>query len=211
MPKNRIEAISDGVIAVAITLLVLNLEVPDPGSPVGLAQQLLALWPELLAYVISFLSIGIIWINHHTMLRRLDAVDHSILILNVMLLMCIVLLPFSTSLLATYLDAPHGGRLAAAVYAGSFLLTSSVFLAMQHHVLTRRRQLPGERHGDREVRAILRRSALAIPAYLLAGVASLVSPYLTLAVCVAAGVFYLLRPPAERGRRGVAAARPEHS
>lgn len=192
--KSRIEAFSDGVIAVAITLLVLDLRVPPPGGAGTLGQQLVGLWPNYVAYVISFLAIGIMWVNHHTMLRRLVGVDHSVLVLNLLLLMCIVVLPFTTSLLATYLDEPSGGHLAAVVYAGSLLVTSVVFLALQGHLLLRRSHLLREPHASSDTRAILARSTIAPPVYLLAGVGGLVTPYLTLTVCVALGIFYLLAP-----------------
>jgi len=159
------------------------------------SSRLVNLWPNYAAYVISFVAIGIMWINHHTMVRRLVGVDHSVLVLNLLLLLCIVVLPFSTSLFATYLDAPHGGHLAAVVYAASFLVTSSVFVAMQGHLLVRRPHLLRDVHPPGDTRAILRRAAIAPPAYLAAGAAGLVTPYLTLSICVALGIFYLLRPP----------------
>ncbi|WP_182357280.1 TMEM175 family protein [Tomitella gaofuii] len=193
--KGRVEAFSDGVMAVAITLLVLDLRVPEPGGTGGLGHRLAALWPNYLAYVISFVAIGILWINHHTMLRRLRDVDHSVLVLNLLLLLCIVVLPFTTALLSSYLVEEDGGRLAAVVYAGSFLVTSAVFLALQFHVLTHRRRLLREPLTGAERRTILRRAAAAPPAYLVAGGLGLVTPYLTLAVCVAMGLFYLAAPP----------------
>ncbi|HET7303122.1 MAG TPA: TMEM175 family protein [Segeticoccus sp.] len=198
--SSRIEAFSDGVIAVAITLLVLDLRVPESDDGNGLGRQLVDLWPNYAAYVISFVAIGIMWINHHTMLRRLASVDHSVLVLNLFLLMCIVVLPFTTSLLATYLDAP-GGHLAAVVYAGSFLVTSSVFVALQWHLLVRRPHLLRQPHADSETRAVLRRAVIAPPAYLVAALAGLVTPYLTLAVCVTLGLFYLMAPRSSRPAR----------
>jgi uncharacterized membrane protein len=138
MSTSRVEAFSDAVIAVAITLLVLDLRVPEPEDGQGLGEQLAAMWPNYAAYVISFVAIGIMWISHHTMMRRLSGVDHSVLVLNLFLLMCFVALPFTTSLLATYVDQPRGGHLAAIVYAGSFLVTSTVFAVLQSHLLLRR-------------------------------------------------------------------------
>ena len=120
MPKGRLEAFSDGVIAVAITLLALELPVPDPEAGRSLAHQLVARWSSFAAFVVSFLTIGIIWINHHAMLRRLARVDHGTLVLNLVLLLSVCLLPFSTALMADYLKATDGGRLAAAIYGGSF-------------------------------------------------------------------------------------------
>ena len=105
MSTSRLEAFSDGVIAVAITLLVLDIHVPTPPLPAGttLAHELGANWPVYAAYITSFLTIGIIWINHHVMIRRLREPDHMILFLNLLLLMSIAVLPFATSLMAAYL------------------------------------------------------------------------------------------------------------
>lgn len=188
----RVEAFSDGVIAVAITLLVLDLRVPQPGHGAGLANQLAELWPNYLAYVISFLAIGIMWINHHAALRRLKGADHAVLVVNLLLLLCIVALPFSTSLFATYLTSPTGGHLAAIVYAGSFLVTSLVFFALQYLILVRRRHLLREPLTLRQQRSLLLRGVLAAPVYLVAALLGLVTPYLTLAACILLGLFYLL-------------------
>lgn len=198
MGRGRVEALSDGVIAVAITLLVLDLRVPEPDAIGDLGTRLAELWPNYLAYAISFLAIGIMWLSHHTMLHHLIGVDRSVLVLNLLLLMCIAVLPFATSLMATYLDEPDGGHLAAVVYAGSFLVTSAVFLTMQYHLLVRRRYLLRDR--DLAARAILARASVAPPAYLLAALAGLITPYLTLAVCGAMGAFYLMAPDRARHR-----------
>jgi hypothetical protein len=102
---NRLESFSDGVIAVAITLLVLGLHVPSPGAKPhhSLIYALANNWPAYAAYITSFVTIGIIWINHHVMINRLTEVDRPILILNLLLLMTIGALPFATDLMATYL------------------------------------------------------------------------------------------------------------
>ncbi len=122
MSTGRLEAFSDAVIAVAATLLVLNLVVPPPGSHHSLAHALGREWPSYGAYAISFITIGIIWINHHVMIGRLREPDHSILILNLVLLMTIGLLPFATNLLSSLPHpvtraAARGGRLRGRVPA----------------------------------------------------------------------------------------------
>ena len=109
MSTNRLESFSDGVFAVAITLLVLGIDVPRcRARRARSVTRSLANWPQYAAYVVSFLTIGIIWINHHAMIGRLRAADHTILILNLLLLMTVVLLPFATDLIATYLRHPEG-------------------------------------------------------------------------------------------------------
>ena len=86
MPKGRLEAFSDGVIAVAITVLALELPIPEPHGGRSLAHELAVRWPSFAAFVVSFLTIGVIWINHHAMLARLAQVDHRTLLLNLLLL-----------------------------------------------------------------------------------------------------------------------------
>jgi uncharacterized membrane protein len=190
MPKGRLEAFSDGVIAVAITVLALDLPIPHPDRGGSLAHELLVRWPSFAAFAVSFLTIGIIWINHHAMLRRIAQIDHSTLLLNLLLLLSVCLLPFSTSLMAEYLKAASGERLAAAIYAGSVLLMSVLFFAMQFHVLRRRPDLL-HRGITPEMRdAVLRRNVAGLLPYLLATAMAAVSPYATLAITAAVGIFY---------------------
>jgi TMEM175 potassium channel family protein len=192
MSKARIEAFSDAVIAVAITLLALNLHVPDPGSPRSLAHGLAEQWPNYAAFVVSFATIGIIWINHHAMVRRIVSVDHTILLLNLLLLLTICVLPFTTALVADYLNASEGQKLAAAVYSGSFLLMSLAFFAMQQHLLRSKAHLLHEHLTPEIRRTVLRRNAFGLLPYALATLAAILSPYLTLGICAALAVFYAL-------------------
>jgi uncharacterized membrane protein len=192
MSKARIEAFSDAVIAVAITLLALDLHVPDPAAPGSLAHKLGEQWPNYAAYVVSFLTIGVIWINHHAMLQRLLSVDHAILVLNLLLLLTIGVLPFSTALMAEYLNASHGENLAAVIYGGSYLLMSLAFFAMQQHLLRAKSHLLQD-HLTPEVRqAVLRRNAIGLLPYAVATVGGIVSPFLTLGICAAVAAFYAL-------------------
>jgi uncharacterized membrane protein len=190
MPKGRLEAFSDGVLAVAITLLALDLPIPDPNGDRGLAHELLVRWPSFAAFAVSFLTVGIIWINHHAMLRRLAQVDHRTLLLNLLLLLSVCLLPFTTALMADYLKATDGERVAAAIYGGSFLLMSVLFFAMQFHTLRRRPELL-HRDISPEMRdAVLRRNVAGLLPYLVATALAAVSPYATLAVSALVAVFY---------------------
>jgi uncharacterized membrane protein len=190
MPKGRLEAFSDGVIAVAITVLALDLPIPAPEDGRSLGHELARQWPSFAAFAVSFLTIGIIWINHHAMLRRLARVDHRILLLNLLLLLSVCVLPFSTALMADYLKATEGERLAAAIYAGSFFLMALFFFAMQLHVLRLRPELL-DRRVTPEVRdAVLRRNAAGLLPYVVATAVAAVSPYATLAVTAALAVFY---------------------
>jgi uncharacterized membrane protein len=111
-------------------LLALGITVPAPGAHHTLAGELLRQWPAYAAYVVSFATIGIIWINHHAVFDRLDRVDHAILLLNLLLLLCIGVIPFATSLMATYLKNSGGQNAAAGVYAATFLVLTIVFATL---------------------------------------------------------------------------------
>jgi uncharacterized membrane protein len=192
MSPGRLEAFSDGVFAIAITLLVLDIHVPDPSTTSDLAQQLGSQWPSYVAYGVSFLTIGIIWINHHAMLRRIKAIDHEILILNLLLLLCVGLLPFTTALMAAYLKESEGETLAAAIYAGSFLLMSVVFAAMNWTILFRKDHLLARPIDAATRRTIITRGVAGLLPYLAAAILSVLSPYVSLAICGAVAAFYAL-------------------
>jgi uncharacterized membrane protein len=187
----RLESFSDGVIAVAATLLVLNITLPSLTSGETLIHGLLAQWPKYAAYVVSFITIGIIWINHHAMISRLRQADRPVLILNLVLLMSIAVLPFATSLLATYLkQGGHDANLAAGVYSGSFLVMSLSFATLNWHILMRKAHLLGEDFSAERRRQILGRSVAGVLPYALATALAVVSPYVTLVICGAIAVFY---------------------
>lgn len=192
MSTSRLEAFSDAVIAVAITLLVLDIKVPPPGGHTNLGHALGQQWPVYAAYVTSFITIGIIWINHHAMISRLRQVDHAILILNLLLLLSIGVLPFATSLMATYLKQGHGQSLAAAIYAGMFLLMSIAFATLNRHILLVKVNFLGDEISLELRRKILARGVTGLLPYVLATALAPVSPYATLAICAAVAIFYAL-------------------
>ncbi len=193
----RLEAFSDGVLAVAITLLVLEIKVPPTHGGSRLGHALLAQWPQYAAYVISFLTIGIIWINHHAMLSRLRQADHAILALNLLLLLTIAVLPFATDLMATYLKQSQGEHVAAAIYSGAFLLMSIAFISLNGHILLGKPHLLGVELSAEQRRQILLRGATGLLPYLLATALAVVSPYVTLGICGAVAAYYAL--PAASG------------
>jgi uncharacterized membrane protein len=127
MDRGRLEAFSDGVFAVAITLLVLKLAVPMPGHG-ALGTQFVSNWPSFAAYAVSFLTIGIIWVNHHSLFRNFAVVDRTLLFLNLLMLFFVVTIPFATAVMAAYLR--HGdadASLAAAIYQAVLLCMSLSF------------------------------------------------------------------------------------
>ena len=149
MDRSRLEAFSDGVIAVAITLLALDLTVAGPGHG-PLVHQLHDKWPAFVAYLISFFTIGIIWVNHHALVRTIKTVDRPLLFLNLVLLLFVVAIPFGTSTVADYL--PHNSwdaRLAMMLYGGIFVGMSVGFGAIFEWTLHDQRvfqPLPAEQH-----------------------------------------------------------------
>jgi uncharacterized membrane protein len=144
------------------------------------------------AYANSFITIGIIWINHHAMISRLRSADHAILMLNLLLLLFVAVLPFATSLMTDYLRAGQGQHLALAIYAGSFLLMSLAFATLNWFILFRRTNLIGAELSFEQRRRIIARGVVGILPYAVAVPLAVVSPYITLAICAAVAVFYAL-------------------
>jgi uncharacterized membrane protein len=163
--KGRLEAFSDGVMAIAVTLLVLEIHVPARDDLHGsLGEALLEQWPSYLGYVVSFLVIGIIWVNHHAMFAHIARVDRTILFLNLLLLMVISAIPFPTALLAEYLSSGDDSHIAAAIYSATMLAMSVSFLALWYTV-SRRGNLLHE-HVDRAAaRGAIRRFGVGLLIY----------------------------------------------
>ena len=137
MPKNRLEAFADGIFAIAATLLTLNLTVTE-GHPLG--QELLTIWPQYAAYAISFLTIGIIWINHHTVMHQIGRVDRTFLTLSVLFLAVIAFIPFPTRLLAANIQT-DGARAGAFAYGITLTLTAVFFNVIWRYAASGRRLL----------------------------------------------------------------------
>ncbi len=156
----RLEAFSDGVFAVAITLLVLDVDSKVSGEVHGesLLAHLWQQWPSLLAFVISFLTVGIMWINHHRLFTHIRRIDTGLLILNLVLLMIIVFVPVPTGLLAEY--SAHGENYsnyltAAVIYSATFLLIAVCFNLLWRYASYQNRLL-GNTINHRAVQAISR-------------------------------------------------------
>jgi uncharacterized membrane protein len=188
----RLESFSDGVIAVAATLLVLNIHEPVLKGNETLVHGLLNQWHVYAAYAISFITIGIIWINHHVMISRLRVADHAILMLNLVLLMLIAVLPFATSLMTGYLRGSHGQAVVAAVYSGTFLLMALAFSALNRLILFGRAHMLNVELSHERRRQILLRAVSGVIPYAIATALAPVSPYATLIICGAVAAFYAL-------------------
>jgi uncharacterized membrane protein len=204
----RVVAFSDGVFAITITLLVL--EIKRPTDDRNLLHGLVALWPSYLAYAVTFLFIGQVWANHHVMFDHIRAADRVVLLLNTLLLMVVAFLPFATSVLAGALHGGHGQRTAIVFYAIAFDLTALTFNAVWQYAC--RRRLVGEALDAVGGKAISRRFELALVWLGAGALLGAVLPVLGLAVIVAFNAVYWLPIPGEspRPRPEEAAATPGH-
>ena len=186
----RLEAFSDGVFAIAITLLVLEIRVPpveEMRSAEELGDALLALWPSYIGYVISFLTIGLAWINHHNLFRLIGSTSHSLLICNLLLLLAVGFMPFPTALLAATLGKT-GEQIGVVVYAATFFATAIAF-----NVLWRvAKKVLRPDAPAASVAAIDRSYRLGPPVSAAALVISFLVPPLGLALIVGLVVLYLL-------------------
>ena len=201
MDSRRAEAFSDGVFAVAITILVFGLL--DIGSGTLSARVLLHAWPHYFAYVVSFLTIGIMWMNHHTILGHVTRVDRPLLVLNLLLLMVIVAIPFPTQLVAEHLRG-SGGTAATVTYGLVMIAMSAGFTAIWVYVVTHAPSL-----GAAVPQGALRRSVpgftLGGAVYVAATLIALWSPVAALIIFGVLAVYYLfehLPSPAEEPAAG---------
>ena len=189
----RLEAFSDGVFAIAITLLVLEIRVP-PASQIADPDRLLAaladLWPSYLGYVISFVTVGIIWANHHNLFRLVARVDHGLILANLLLLLVAGFLPFPTALLAQTLGTVSA-RIGVVVYASTFLELAIAFNVLWYEIRHGRGVLRAD-VDQGTVEAITRRYRLGPPGYLVALVSALIDPTLGMAVIIGLTALYLL-------------------
>ena len=133
----RVEAFSDGVFAIAITLLILEIRVPPTAQHDGLRLALVNLWPSYLAFLASFLTIGVMWLNHHRLFTLIRKSDDGLIAFNLLLLLGITWIPFPTALLAEHLRGPDQ-RTAGWVYAGSFFAIAIVFNVMWRYAVRAR-------------------------------------------------------------------------
>jgi uncharacterized membrane protein len=188
----RIEAFSDGVFAIAITLLVLELKVPHLPEDAGrgaLAAALLRQWPSYLAFVTSFFTILIMWANHHAIFNLVHKTDAEFLFANGFLLLLVTVVPFPTALLAEYLTKP-GAPVAAAVYAGTFVVAGLAYNVLWRSAIRGRRLLKSHVREE-TLQDMTRRYRIGVPLYLAATAAAFVSVAVTVAICVGLWIFWI--------------------
>jgi uncharacterized membrane protein len=133
---SRIEAFSDGVFAIAITLLILEIKIPTQAQG-SLAVSLLHQWPSYLGFLMSFMFIGIMWINHHRMFTLIKRSTDALLILNLLLLLGVTVVPFPTAVLMAHLGGPDQ-KLAVIFYNAVFVVIGVMFNVLWRYVVTRR-------------------------------------------------------------------------
>jgi uncharacterized membrane protein len=199
MDRSRLEAFSDGVFAVAITLLALDLTVAGPAGNGSLADQLHEKWPAFLAYLISFFMIGIIWVNHHVLVRSIVKVNRMLLFLNLVLLMFVVLIPFTTATVADYFSRHNWDtQVAMMLYGGVFLGMSIGFGTIFEWTLHGERvyqPLPPERQWPARVRFV--GGGLV---YVVAIVIALISDVASFVLIALTAVYYIFeRTPSSPG------------
>ena len=191
MDRGRLEAFSDGVFAVAITLLALDLTLAGPGH-VPLWHQLKEHWPAFAAYVISFFTIGIIWVNHHDLIRSITVVNRTLLFLNLVLLLFVVLLPFGTATAAEYLNVGNSdAKVAMALYSAVFVGMSVGFGSLFEWTL----------HGERVYQPVpaAKRWAARVRfvggavVYAIAFIVALFSPIASFVLIALVAVYYMLQ------------------
>ncbi|HZU14186.1 MAG TPA: TMEM175 family protein [Chloroflexota bacterium] len=197
MSKSRTEAFSDGVFAVAITLLIFNVQVPPGGT--SLRTALVAMWPSYVSYIVSFATIGIIWVNHHAVFRAVRRVDRPYLYLNLFLLMTVAFIPFPTALLGRALQAGHDANLAAAVY-GMTMTLMSIGFSMLWAYMGFHPDLLSEALTSQQIRASWPRFSSGVLIYLGATALAFVSAVVSLIAYAAVALYYIfdqLQAPAE--------------
>jgi uncharacterized membrane protein len=184
----RLVAFSDGVFAITITLLVL--EIRPPTDYKNLLHGLVTLWPSYLAYAVTFLFIGQVWANHHVMFDHIRAADRLILLLNTLLLMVVAFLPFATSILAGALRSGQGERTAVVFYGIAFAVTALTFNAVWQYAC--RHRLLSEALDAAGATAISRRFQLALAWLVTGALLGAVLPILGVAVIAAFNAYYWL-------------------
>ena len=188
----RLEALSNGVIAIAITLLILEIRVPDVGesSPQEVWAALLALWPQYLGYLLSFATIGIFWANHHLIFRFIARTNHYLILANLFLLLGIATFPFPTALMADTLGHP-AERVGVLVYSGWFVVCAVAFNVLWLYAVRANGLLVPDA-DPQALATVTRRFLLGPPAYLVAFLLAFVNPVATLLVLLGLTVTYVL-------------------
>jgi uncharacterized membrane protein len=186
----RLETFADGVFAIAATLLILNVDSQVSGDLGELGTRLAHIWPSYLAYAVSFVTIGIMWVNHHTLMGEIDRTDRRFLLATVGLLMCIAFVPFPTRLVAEHIRG-DGARDAALAYGFTMVATAIMFSVTWFYASRGGRLL--RRDADQAIVRGISRSYLPGPwIYLAATLLAFASPTASVLVFLATALFYVV-------------------
>jgi uncharacterized membrane protein len=192
----RIEAFSDGVFAIAITLLILEIKVPAPEHGL-LTAALFRQWPSYLAFLLSFAYIGVMWMNHHRMFTHIRRSNDTLLLLNLLLLLGVTVVPFPTAVLATHLGTPEQ-RTAAVLYNGVYVVIAVFFNLLWRYSVSRR--LVDHAISGVAAASISRQYSVGPIIYLICLGLAFVDVRVSLAVNVGLAVFFALPPSLIRPR-----------
>jgi uncharacterized membrane protein len=209
MNQGRVEAFSDGIFAIAITLLVLTIALPDTAHYNDLARQLGQRWPSLAAYVVSFLVIGIMWVNHHTVFTHLRAIDRGMFYCNLLLLMTIVFIPYPTEVFGVALRLGAGARTAAIFYSVAMTVNACMWALLWLYASIGRRLLsPDFPESQRTISTILFTAGTGAYGASIV-VAVFFTPFVCLAFHGALALYYAFDPISRRvGRETDRSAKP---
>jgi uncharacterized membrane protein len=195
--KSRVEAFSDGVFAIAITLLVLTIAQPGAAGYRHLGHQLLQRWPSLAAYAVSFLIIGIMWLNHHTVFSHLERVDRGLFYWNLLLLMTVVFIPYPTEVFGEALRLGQWTRTAAVFYSIAMTANALMWAGLWLHASAGRRLLrAGFPESQRVVSTYLFTGGSLL--YALSIGVALLNAYLCLAFHGLLALYYAFDPISRR-------------
>ncbi|HET9661480.1 MAG TPA: TMEM175 family protein [Thermomicrobiales bacterium] len=187
----RLEAFSDGVFAIAITLLILEIHIPEFEEGKSLWRALADLWPSYFGYAVSFLVIGIMWVNHHNVFRIVRRVDHWVLVFNLLLLFCVAFIPFPTAVLAAHIDQPDEST-AVVFYAGAFVVTAIAFNLLWRYPVKRAPWLLEPDADPRAIASITRRYTVGPLIYLGATIIGWFFPTAGLIALALIALLYLI-------------------
>jgi len=185
----RLEAFSDGVFAIAVTLLVLDIAV-SANAGQHLLRSIIDLWPAYLAYVVSFSTIGAAWLAHNAITEYLDRADAAFVRLNLLLLLFVSFLPFPTRLLADYIGEDSPERVAATFYGISLLLTTTMLLVLWRYAVHAGLVRPDA--ADEEIQLLTQRLTPGLGGYLVLIVAGLFLPVIAVIGYLAIALYYII-------------------
>jgi len=194
----RLEAFSDGIFAIAMTLLVLEIRLPEDLAPGTLGTALLHLWRSYLAFLTSFVTIGVMWVNHHRVFNLIKRTDQAILAFNLLLMLGVSFLPFPTLVVARHIQTPDAAT-AAMFFNGTFIGIAFAWGFLWRYV-ARRRHLLYEEADHASIHGISRQYLLGPVYYIVAFIVAIFSPLTSVIIDLLLAIFFAL--PARMFHRG---------